>query len=338
MGKKADETRPASDASPGGEVIAWFNRRATPVSLPWQQNGSKLGFSVIDEPILAPVSCMEGSLALGRQSEVGRSHCSAEANTMIVDEIFADISKCRTQIKEDFGGDLHENLASHDLLFRGENFPYEKSESSMKRFLTAEDGKTMRDFYVVSPFIDFEEIYAEYHSVTHGISEEEGAGFLQHYGFPTDLFDLSPSFDTARFFAAYGRQADPIGIIGVFRRSEMENHFTITDLSKHPFALRPKNQLAFAGRPQPGIIDLKSAACDDLFESKWYRFQKSPTDFAFAAERLSIVYPTEQEIGYFFPRDLDEFANSHFTFELLSEQQRALVEAKIDSVRKQCNA
>ncbi len=255
---------------------------------------------------------------------------------MVKDEIFADIAKCRAQIEVDSGIDLHENLASKDLLMRGENFPYEKTESSMKRFLTASDGKTMRDFYVVSPFIDFEEIYAEYHSSTHGLSEEEGAGFLQHYGFPTDLFDFSPSFDTARFFAAYGRQADPIGIIGVFRRKDMEARFTITDLSSHPFALRPKNQLAFAGRPSPGIIDLKSAACDHMFESTWYRFKKSAADFSFAADRLALVYPTEQEIGYFFPRHLDEFVKNHFTYERMSDEQKGLVQERVDSIRLQC--
>jgi hypothetical protein len=256
---------------------------------------------------------------------------------VISDEIFEEIGSCRTQIEKDFGINLQQNLTSHEVLLRGENFPYERTESSMKRFLTDTDGKTMRDFYVVSPFIDFEEIYAEYHSEAHSLDAEEGAGFLQHYGFPTDLFDFSPSFDTARVFAALGRQTDPIGIIGVFRRSSLQDHFTITDLSGHPFALRPKNQLAFAGRPRPGINDLKSAACDERFESKWYRFKKTTPDFAFVAERLSIVYPTEREIAYFFPRDLDDFVKSHFTYGLLSEEQKSLVLGKIDSIRKQCS-
>ena len=208
----------------------------------------------------------------------------------------------------------------------------------MKRFLTADDGKTMRPFYIVSPFIDFEDIYAEYHSTTHNLTEEEGAGFLQHYGFPTDLFDFSPSFETARFFAAHGRETDPVGIVGVFRYNELEEHFTITDLSEHPFAFRPRNQHAFAGRPGPGVIDLKSTRCDALFTSRWYRFKKSAADLAFAAERVSLTYPTEAEIAYFFSRDLENFVKEHFTYALMTNEQRSLVHDKLESIRNQLKA
>ena len=253
---------------------------------------------------------------------------------MILDYICTDASECRARIEEDFKIDLKRNPRNREVLLRGENFPYEKSESSMKRFLTADDAKTMRPFYLVSPFIDFEDIYAEYHSTEHGLTAEEGAGFLQHYGFPTDLFDFSPDFEIARFFAAHGREKDPVGIIGVFSWREMDAHFTITDLSRHPFALRPKNQRAFAGRPGPGIIDLKSASCDRLFKSRWYRFRKSSDDLAFAADRVSIIYPTETEIAYFFPRHLDEFVKSHFAYEHMTDEQRGLALAKIDDIRK----
>ena len=253
---------------------------------------------------------------------------------MIQSYVCADASECRARIEDDFKIDLKENVEKMDVLLRGENFPYEKSESSMKRFLTDEDGKTMRPFYYVSPFIDFEEIYAEYHSAKHNLSAEEGSGFLQHYGFPTDLFDFSPSFETARFFATHGREADPIGIIGAFNRREMDSHFEITDLSHHPFALRPKNQHAFAGRPARGIIDLKSATCDRLYTSRWYLFRKSSADLAFAADRVSTAYPTEEEIAFFFSRDLDEFVKSHFTYALMADEQRELLEDKVNCIRK----
>jgi FRG domain len=252
---------------------------------------------------------------------------------MIQNYVCADFSECRSRIEDDFKIDLGGNLKNKDVLLRGENFPYEKSESSMKRFLTEEDGMTMKPFYYVSPFIDFEDIYAEYHSEEHDLSAEEGAGFLQHYGFPTDLFDLSPSFETARFFATHGRETDPIGIVGAFDWKQMGAHFEITDLSNHPVALRPKNQRAFAGRPGPGIIDLKSATCDLLFTSRWYPFRKSSADLAFAAERVSTAYPSEREIAFFFPQDLDDFIKDHFTYALMTDEQRGLVQDKINSIR-----
>jgi len=254
---------------------------------------------------------------------------------MIFDNICANIAECRARIEDDFKIDLTANMKSHKVFLRGENYPYEKTESSMKRFLTAEDGETMRPFYLVSPFIDFEDIYSEYHSTTYGLNEEEGAGFLQHYGFPTDLFDLSPSFDTARFFATHGRECDQIGIIGAFYRNEMERHFTITNLSKHPFAQRPRNQSAYAGRPGWGIIDLKSQLCDSLFTSRWYRFKKSSDDFAFSSARITTAYPTEAEIAYFFGRDLDEFIKGHWTYKEMTEEQRLLIQEKINSIRSQ---
>jgi hypothetical protein len=253
---------------------------------------------------------------------------------MIQSYVCADFTECCSRIEDDFKIDLRENLNKRDVLLRGENFPYEKSEASMKRFLTEEDGKTMKPLYYVSPFIDFEDIYAEYHSEKHNLSAEEGAGFLQHYGFPTDLFDLSPSLETARFFATHGRETDPIGIIGVFDWRQMEAHFEITDLSNHPFALRPRNQVAFAGRPGRGIIDLKSTACDLLFTSRWYPFRKSSSDLAFATERVSTAYPSEEEIAYFVPRDLDDSIKNHSFYALMTDEQRGFAQDKINAIRK----
>lgn len=95
---------------------------------------------------------------------------------MIVGEIFSDIERCRAQIEADFDVDLLDNVKNVSVLMRGENSVYEKTEPSMKRFLTEDDGRTMKPFYYASPFIDFEDIYAEYHSERYGLDPEEGAG------------------------------------------------------------------------------------------------------------------------------------------------------------------
>lgn len=254
---------------------------------------------------------------------------------MIYEHIYSDIYECQSQIEKDFKIDLEKNTASLTVLMRGENYPYQKTESSMKRFLTAEDGKTMKHFDDVSPFIDFEDIYAKFHSERYRLNEEEGVGFLQHYGFPTDLFDLSLAFATARFFAVFGRTDEPIGIIGVFDKRELERHFTITDLSRHPFALRPKQQVAYAARPYASIIDLKSERCDELFTSKWYKFYKCKDDFAFVSNHEQLIYPTEAELAHFFGRDFDEFFKSHWAHQEMTEAQQNLVLQKLDAIRNQ---
>ena len=205
----------------------------------------------------------------------------------------------------------------------------------MKRFLTAEDGRTMRPFHLVSPFIDFEDIYSEFHGEEHGLSQEEGIGFLQHYGFPTDVFDFSPSVENTRFFAAHGRDTEPLALIGVFPRAQLEAHFTVTDLSCHPFAQRPRRQLAYAGSPPPGIIDLKSPKCSSLVQSRWYVFRKSESDLEFARSHVTLAYPSEAEIAHFFGADFDEFFETHWTASRWTEEQRHLVHEKLSSIRGQ---
>ena len=254
---------------------------------------------------------------------------------MIIDNIFNDISECRYQIEKDFKVNLSNNLNDQIVLMRGENFPHDKTESSMKRFLTSEDGKTMKPFHYVSPFIDFEDIYAEFHSETYGLSEDEGVGFLQHYGFPTDLFDLSPSFETASFFASYGRASDPIGIIGVFDWKELCNYCLITDLTNHPFALSPKKQAAYAARPKHGINDLKDSRCDSLFTSRWYKYYKNARDFSFAEKNESQIYPTESELAHFFGKEFDEFFKNHWAYKEMQLDQRNLVIQKLNDIRNQ---
>jgi hypothetical protein len=251
------------------------------------------------------------------------------------DAIHDSFGDCISQITIDFGVDLSENETRRRLLLRGENASYPKTESSMKRFLTGDNGKTMRASYYVSPFVDFEEIYAEYHSETHGLSEEEGVGFLQHYGFPTDLFDLSPSIETARFFATHGGDDHSAGVIGVFPFEKVEACFTLTDLSTHPEALRPRRQLAFAARPPVGIVDLKDPKCTSLLGGRWYRFRKTDADLNFANSRATMMYPAETELAFFFSQDFDDFFRSHWTVDRGDNVQRDLVMKKLDLIRNQ---
>lgn len=242
-----------------------------------------------------------------------------------------DFEACVRRIAEDFGVELHADSVSATLLFRGESDVYPKTESSMKRFLTGADGY-MRPFYEASGFIDFEALFAEHHAEANGLSEEEGVGFVQHYGFPTDLFDLSPSVANTRFFACHGQEDRPIGVVGVFPRDAVEAVFTLTDLSRHPFALRPRRQHAFTARPPPGLMDLKSKACADLTGARWYAFRKSPADLEYGRERLDWTYPSEEELTRLFSQDFLRFFQDHAFYEEMADDQRAAVEAKLAAI------
>jgi hypothetical protein len=75
--------------------------------------------------------------------------------------------------------------------------------------------------------------------------------------------------------------------------------------------------------------------CDRLFASRWYKFYKSEDDLMFASRHESQVYPTEDEIAYFFGSDLEEFIKDHWTYDEMSKEQRQLVHQKLDCIRTQ---
>lgn len=252
---------------------------------------------------------------------------------MTKDKVFKSLQECRAEIECDFGIDLSSNIKTCPVLLRGESHVYEKSESSMKRLLTAGDDQSIVGYYFAQPFIDFEDVYAEYHSEKHGLSHEEAVGFLQHYGFPTDLLDVTPSFDTARFFACYEKEDKPVGILGVFDKTLMEEYFSITDLSKDPIADRPRNQNAYVARPGPGLHDLKGAVCDAKCSPRWYRFVKSKEDFAYVEEKKRWIYPSKEEIAYFFGKDLDDYFRHHANYEAMTADERRRVFEKLEKIR-----
>jgi hypothetical protein len=255
---------------------------------------------------------------------------------MIINTVFDNIDACRAQIEQDFDLELSSNLTTRTVFLRGESKLHPSSESSMKRLITASDGVSMEAFYFASPFIDFEDVYAEYHSERHGLSHEEGVGFLQHYGFPTDLLDITPCFDTARFFACYeenGVVVGSIGVLGVFTADKMSNHFAITDLSNSSIAKRPKNQNAYVARPQHGLHDLKGEACEMCCSPKWYRFKKSEEDADFVEAKKEWIYPSKEEIAYFFERDLDQYFREHANYEMMRDDHRRRVFDKLEKIR-----
>ena len=249
------------------------------------------------------------------------------------DQVFDNFGACARQIESDFGIELSANdLTAPKILLRGESFPWPKTESSMHRFLVQEDGKTAKPFHLVSPFVDFEEIYVQYLTERFRTTENEGFGFLQHYGFPTDLFDVSPSADTARFFAV-NDHPDACGNVGVFPVRRLQMCFDIIDLTGHSFAKRPKRQAAYAIRPLKGSYDLKDVRKKECFGARWYRFRKTSDDLAFAKVHQALLFPSEEELETLFGRHLRSFLDSHWT-QLRTDGQlyRPLIEEKLSAI------
>ncbi|MDO5979996.1 FRG domain-containing protein [Flavivirga spongiicola] len=241
---------------------------------------------------------------------------------MINQEIFKNLDACKKQIEIDFNSDLSKNLEDKKLMLRGESKWYSKTEPSMKRFLTAEDGKSMNPFYYVSPFLDFQDIFSEYHSKASNMDRDIAEGFLQHYGFPTDIFDISPSFDTAVIFSHLGNYDEEIGTICVADTIGLSKYYKVIDLSVHPFAKRPKNQIAFGAKHERGISDLKDSGLDNHFKIKWYKFIKSKKDIVYAKNQSDKIYPSEKEIGFFFSNELESFVKNHFAYGKISKENK----------------
>ena len=243
---------------------------------------------------------------------------------MIHSTVFPSFRAAILQIETDLGMSLSTNaVVQPTVLLRGESYPWPKTESSMKRFLICEHTSTIKDPQLLMPFIDFEDLYVEYLSREKGATENECLGFLQHYGFPTDLLDLSPSLETTRFFANNSHPGD-LGMVGAFRVVELSHCFDIIDLTRHPFAERPKRQVAFAARPRVGSYDLKDDA--EQFEACWYRFHKTADDLAFAAKRHSLLATSEPELNAVFSQDLRNFVLEHWTQQGPDDPRRHVVD------------
>ena len=277
-----------------------------------------------------------GSLRTPANGRRVRSSRRELSHPMLHESIFDDFAACSQQIAHDFDFPLSANsLAKPTILLRGESRPWPKTESSMKRFLVQDDGKTMKPLHYVSPFIDFEDIYVDYLSKQFATTEDEAHGFLQHYGFPTDLFDVSPCIDTARLFAV-NTNPNQVGMIGAFSVRKLQNYFTVIDLSRHSFAERPRRQVAYSIKPHRGSYDLKDDQHD--FGARWYRFKKTCSDVTFARDRRTLMFPSEEELTQLFGQHLRQFLESHWTQNSSDgDPYRSLVMAKLDAILQEAS-
>ena len=101
-------------------------------------------------------------------------------------------------------------------------------------------------------------------------------GFLQHYGMPTRLLDVTDDLDIAAYFASGGKIGER-GLICVFPLDVVSRNSIVIDLRNHPGAIRPRRQsaLAFWNRK---YVDVKSTDCIEQLQLKWFSFELQDED------------------------------------------------------------
>jgi len=182
-------------------------------------------------------------------------------------------------------------------LFRGEPNCYPHTSCGMYRLITrnhAEDGKTAFFDDVIAAMVDFEGIYLEQFEDELG---PEAAGFLQHYGVPTDLLDFACSLTVAASFAFDGgKQMENDGAIAVVERSRLSSFCDLLDLRKSRCE-RPRRQHAWAVRHRAGhATDFKHGPTVEDLGIRWYRFKKTPNDRSICCD-LAQLYDTSTDSG-----------------------------------------
>ena len=133
-------------------------------------------------------------------------------------------------------------------------------------------------------------------------------GFLQHYGVPTDLLDLTSSPTIAAYFAAGG----PIGSDGLFAvipRHQRPGLVDLRDLRWHPIANRAQRQSAFTFSSKK-FRDLKSEECISELSVRWFRFTLQESDKALYAARDDFLDPHTDKVAGVIQLLLDDYGKT----------------------------
>src|SRR5215213_1914067 len=157
---------------------------------------------------------------------------------------FNSLVECVDHIRQYYPDNQKIHLTSKDIdsgksgeiqapafLYRGESYAFTSTTSSMGRIrqneslplktrqllqaITQKADAELQDFFNLSPMLS--------------------AGFLQHYGMPTELLDVSSSLDVAAYFASEGK-VNSKGLICILPVQVIAENSMIIDLTQHPAA------------------------------------------------------------------------------------------------------
>jgi len=124
------------------------------------------------------------------------------------------------------------------------------------------------------------------------------AGYVQHYGLPTEFLDLTSNLETAFFFSSYPSRFTGIeqGVLGVVTVEEIHDRCTIADLTEHKFAKRPSAEMQSAyGLFHERILDFKNVAPDEKFKIDWYRYASSKDEKGRYYDKLKHILSTADD-------------------------------------------
>ena len=199
---------------------------------------------------------------------------------------FSSLDACVQHIRSSYGPNKTVKTAAEDIksgerfvvdeapayLYRGESYSYPTTPSFMRRMKTNPALPTdVKDV--------IEEVARRVDEGMQDMLELEpmlSAGFLQHYGIPTELLDVTDSLDVAAYFAS-GKEVGKKGLICVFPLDVVSQNSIVIDLRNHPGAIRPLRQSAWALWNKQHI-DIKSQDCIEQLQLKWFSFELQNKD------------------------------------------------------------
>ena len=206
-------------------------------------------------------------------------------NDFLASKVFSSLGDCVKFIENNFPENKLIQIEAKDLdtsessssafpahFYRGENKCYPTSTSSLYRITTDDllPQATKEKLESITKTIDLE--FQKFANISPILSE----AYLQHYGLPTTLLDITSRLDIAAYFASCGNVGD-IGLICVFNYDDMDSDTSIIDLRNHRFAQRPQWQHAF-GFSHNIFSDLKKNDCIERLALKWFSFTLTADD------------------------------------------------------------
>ena len=212
---------------------------------------------------------------------------AARKDGSIIVHHFSTLQYCVESIRSDYGPNQTVHVAVKNMdsgkiinnevdepayLYRGESRRYTSTTSSMHRMKM---NKALPDN--VKDIIEklTRQVDADLQKFLE-ITPRLSAGFLQHYGLPTELIDATSSLEVAAYFASDGKVGDE-GLMCIFPVDVICKNSTIIDLRKGHMADRAVRQAAFAVFNK-NHIDFKGMDCIEQLGLKWFSFTLRDAD------------------------------------------------------------
>jgi FRG domain len=131
------------------------------------------------------------------------------------------------------------------------------------------DVKQLEDI-VVFASMDFDRIFQ--------LGPALSGAFIQHYGGPSTIMDLTGNVQVAAHFASYAKTGT-VGSFAVITSSTLAKKMQLLDLTIHPIADRPVKQKAFGLMASTGF-NLKNPVTVSSLNISWFKFTLTANDKA----------------------------------------------------------